>query len=42
MDGYLPHIFNTSHTVISLWYTALDTKEPVRAAPGVVADAWLA
>jgi hypothetical protein len=35
MCGYLPHIINSSRvglhcTLLSRWYTALDTKEPAR------------
>jgi hypothetical protein len=45
MGGYLPHQIVcgfTLHTVLSRWYTTLDTKEPSSAARGVVADARLA
>jgi hypothetical protein len=47
MCGYLPHVINCSliglHcTLLSRWYTALDTKEPACSARDVVADARLA
>jgi hypothetical protein len=43
MGRYLPHIINSSlvclHcTLLSQWYTALNTKEPTCSARGVVAD----